>query len=195
MHKILLLLGILFRRPLHGYELYQIIRAHGELYADLKKANLYYLLDRLAKEGDLVVQTEPSAYGKRGERLIYEITNQGREHFLHLLRDVVLTYEPVHTGVETAIVFLAFLPPAEGIRLLEERRAHVQERRNSTARDLGDPETSAPLVRIAGDHLLCLIDAELAWIDRSLTYLRTCGWADASQDQGRHTPRTEDESS
>jgi DNA-binding PadR family transcriptional regulator len=47
---------MLFRRPLHGYELYQIIRAHGELYADPKKANLYYLLDRLAKKGDLVVQ-------------------------------------------------------------------------------------------------------------------------------------------
>src|SRR5919201_626149 len=145
MHKILLLLGMLFRRPLHGYELYQIIRTHGELYADLKKANLYYLLDRLAKEGDLAVQAEPSAYGVRGERLIYEITDQGREHFLHLLRDIVLTYEPVHTGIETAIVFLAFLPPAEGIRLLEERRASVAERRNSTARDLGDPATQAPL--------------------------------------------------
>jgi DNA-binding PadR family transcriptional regulator len=47
---------MLFRRPFHGYELYQIIRAHGELYADPKKANLYYLLDRLAKKGDLVVQ-------------------------------------------------------------------------------------------------------------------------------------------
>jgi len=192
MHKILLLLGMLFRGPLHGYELYQIVRAHGELYADLKKANLYYLLDRLAKEGDLVVQSEPSAYGARGERLIYQLTDQGREHFFQLLRDVVLTYEPVHIGIETAMVFLAFLPPAEGMRLLEERRARVSERREAAARDLGDPAAQAPLVRVAADHLLSLIDAELAWLDRTLAYLRACGWADQPQDQERHAPREED---
>ena len=44
MHKSLLILGLLVHRPLHGYELHRIVRAHGELYTDLKKANLYYLL-------------------------------------------------------------------------------------------------------------------------------------------------------
>ena len=50
MHKLLILLGLLHQGPLHGYELHRIVRAHGELYTDLEKANLYYLLDRLAKE-------------------------------------------------------------------------------------------------------------------------------------------------
>ena len=44
LHKSLLILGLLVHRPLHGYELHRIVRAHGELYTDLKKANLYYLL-------------------------------------------------------------------------------------------------------------------------------------------------------
>src|SRR5579884_2444623 len=101
MHKILLLLGMLFPRPLHGYELYQIIQAHGELYADLKKANLYYLLDRLAKDGYLDMEVEAGARGVRGERLIYTITDQGRTHFYQLLRETLLQYEPVHTGIET----------------------------------------------------------------------------------------------
>jgi hypothetical protein len=30
----------------------------------------------------------------------------------------------------------------------------------------------APFARIAADHLLSLMDAELAWIDRSITSLR-----------------------
>jgi hypothetical protein len=102
------------------------------------------------------------------------------------LREIVQTYEPVHTGVETAIVFLAFLPPAEGMRLLEERRLKVSERREAVARDLSDPAALAPLVRVAANHLLSLIDAEIAWIDRSLAYLRTCGWANLAQDQVRH---------
>ena len=82
MHKILLLLGLLLRRPLHGYELHRIVRAHGELYADLKKGNLYYLLDRLAAEGYLKVQAEPGTRGARGERVIYELTDQGRARFV-----------------------------------------------------------------------------------------------------------------
>ncbi len=177
MHKVLLLLGLLLRGPLHGYELHRIVRAHGELYADLKKANLYYLLERLAAEGSLQVQAEAGTRGARGERLVYELTDQGRTQFTDLLHATLQTYEPVHTGVETAIVFLSYLPPADGLRLLTERRQIVAARRATVAADIGDQENNAPLVRIAGDHLLSLIDAELAWLDRSLAYLEGLGWA------------------
>jgi len=183
MHKLLLLLGLLRQGPLYGYELHRVVRAHGELYTDLKKANLYYLLDRLAKEGYLSVQVEGGTRGARGERLIYTLTDQGRSRFDTLLREILLTYEPVHTGVGTAVVFLAQLPPAEGLALLEERRQVVAERRTLVVAGLGDSPTTGPLVHIAGDHLVSLIDAELAWIDRSLAYLREHGWA---QERGDH---------
>lgn len=171
MHKMLLILGLLLRGPLHGYELYRIIEAHGELYADLKKANLYYLLDRLAGEGDLGVEVESGARGPRRERLVYTLTDQGREHFLRLLREILLTYEVIHTSVGTAIVFLSHLPAAEGIALLEERKRIVAARR--TQFPAQPPADAAPLVRISIDHMTSLIDAELAWIDRSLIYLRS----------------------
>lgn len=186
MHKVLLLLGLLLQGPRYGYELHQIVRAHGELYADLKKANLYYLLDRLAAEGYLRVQAEAGTRGNRGERLIYTLTDQGREHFHTLLHEILLSYETVHTSIGTAVVFLSYLPPAEGLRLLEERRRVVAERREVVAAELDDPAASNPLVRVASDHLLSLIDAELAWIDRSLTYLREIGWANAPEVPMQH---------
>lgn len=176
MHKVLLLLGLLQPRPLYGYELHRIVRAHGELYADLKKANLYYLLERLASEGFLRVQAEGGTRGARGERLIYELTDQGRARFKELLWEILLTYEPAHTGVDTAIVFLADLPPDEGLQLLTERRRIVAERRETVAKELAAVAEGGPLLHIAGDHLLSLVDAELAWIDRSLAYLRNVGW-------------------
>ena len=187
MHKLLLLLGLLLRGPLHGYELHRIVRAHGELYADLKKGNLYYLLERLASEGDLKVQAEPGTRGARGERLIYELTDQGRARFNTLLPEVLLTYEPAHTGVDTAVVFLASLPPANGLHLLEERRRIVAERRAAVAAELAPLGESNPLALIAGDHMLTLIDAELAWIDRSLAYLHKRGWADPPGTPPQHT--------
>ncbi len=193
MHKVLLLLGLLLRGPLHGYELHRIVRAHGELYADLKKANLYYLLERLAAEGSLQVQAEPGTRGARGERLVYELTDQGRTQFTELLHATLQNYEPVHTGVETAIVFLSYLPPADGLRLLTERRQIVAARRTTVAADIGDQENNAPLVRIAGDHLLSLIDAELAWLDRSLAYLEDLGWAKKPDRAALHEPHEMDQ--
>jgi DNA-binding PadR family transcriptional regulator len=171
MHKNLLLLGLLLSGPKTGYDLHRIVREHGDLYADLKKANVYYLLDRLAKEGYLDVQTEPGARGPRGERLIYSLTERGREKFSELLQQVLRTYEPVPSNVGAAVVFLPHLPEGEAIRLLEERRQSVAQRRAQVAA-FNSEEVRDTLVGLALDHLLALIDADLAWTDRALDRLR-----------------------
>ncbi len=175
MHKTLLILGLLLRGPLHGYEIHRIVRAHGALYTDLKKANLYYLLDRLQQDGALTVHAEPGARGARGERLIYALTNQGRARFFDLLRAILRTFDPVHTGVDVAVVFLAQLPPAEAVTLLQERRQVVGARRAQVAAELGDLTVGNGWSAIAVDHLLSLIDAEQAWLDRALARLHALG--------------------
>jgi DNA-binding PadR family transcriptional regulator len=188
MHKVLILLGLLLNGSRYGYELHRIVRAHGDLYTDLKKGNLYYLLDRLAREGDLAVQAEPGARGARGERLIYALTDQGRAHFATLLRDVLRAYEPAHTGVDVAVIYLFHLPSDEAIALLDERRRAVVARRASAAAELGEIATHTPAERVtagnlAADHLLSLMDAELAWIDRALAYLQEHGSHNLTADQ------------
>jgi DNA-binding PadR family transcriptional regulator len=163
------------------------VRAHGEFYADLKKANLYYLLERLTGEGCLEVQAEPGARGPRRERLVYSLTERGKERFGELLRDVLREYTPIHSGVEIAILFLARVPAAEAITLLEQRRATVAARRSQVVLDLGDFAAHGNLQRIAADHLLSQIDGELAWADRALAQLR-----DASKrgGDGKQAPTT-----
>jgi DNA-binding PadR family transcriptional regulator len=61
-----------------GALFHRIVRAHGEFYADLNKANLYYLLERLAGAGCLEVQAEPRARGPRRERLISALPDRGK---------------------------------------------------------------------------------------------------------------------
>lgn len=192
MHKALLVLGLLLRGPQHGYELHRIVRAHGELYTDLKKANLYHLLGRLAEQGYLDVRAERGAQGPRGERLIYALTDQGRAHFRELLGAVLSTYEPVHTGVDVAVVFLSQLPRGEALALLEVRRSVVATRRATAATELGDVAARGLVGSLAADHLLSLMDAELAWIERALVRLRAEGWPadpDAMDHHGGREPR------
>ncbi len=170
MHKKLHLLGLLQSGPMTGYDLHRIVVAHGELFTDLKQGNVYYLLDRLAEAGDLAVNAEAGAHGARRERLIYALTDQGRQHFDELLHEVVRTYAVTHTGVEVGMVFLPYLPTVDAIQLLEERERAVTERRNVAAQ--GSMHGDRLCDQLAQDHLMSLIDTELAWVERALARLR-----------------------
>jgi len=176
MHKELHLLGLLHSGPRTGYQLHRITKAHGELYADLKKGNVYYLLDRMAKSGELDMAVEAGAPGPRRERLVYTITEKGRQRFHALLREVLRTYEVPHTGVEVGMVFLPYLDVTEVTQLLTERRSAVLERRAAIEGDMPSSESSEPSdhgpVNLAQDYLLCLIDAELSWIERTIERLQ-----------------------
>jgi DNA-binding PadR family transcriptional regulator len=169
MHKEVLILGLLRAGPRTGYDLHRIVVAHGELYTDLKKGNVYYLLERLTQAGALSVTSESGAPGPLRERRIYALTDEGRERFAEMLRDVVRTYDLAYTGVEVGVSFLSALDPREAVALLVERRRAVLDRRAVFEREtrVGDQLH----VQLARDHLLSLMDAELGWIERTLQRL------------------------
>jgi len=127
----------------------------------------------------VLVRAEPGARGARGERLVYEITESGRQRFNDLLREVLGTFTPVHTGVDVAVAFLGMLPCVDAVDLLRRRRQAVAHYRQTAAADLGEIRAPLPTV-LAADHLLSIIDAELAWIDRSVKRLLAEGSADGN---------------
>ncbi len=171
MHKELIVLGILEGGAMHGHELHRIVQAHGELYADLKKANLYHLVARLAEQGYLKTRTEPGTRGRRGERVVYAITPKGRRRLASLLRDVVCSYETLHSGIEVAVVLLADLPIAESLALLRERRTVVQARKKLLVEEFSGVHARGVFAQVSADHVIAMVDAELAWIDRALKRL------------------------
>lgn len=166
MYKRLVILALLLVEPLSGYRLHQVAAAHGELYADLKKPNLYYLLNRMEQEGLVAASAEPGARGPRRERLVYAITDAGRDAFDGLLRRELGGYEPSHLGIEAAAVLLDHLPVGDAVRLLRERRAAATAYRERARESLAGAEPGS-----AGDHLLLLVEAELTWIDRAIDRL------------------------
>jgi DNA-binding PadR family transcriptional regulator len=186
MHKQLHLLGLLQSGPMTGYTLHRIVMAHGTLFTDLKQGNVYYLLERLAEAGDLQVSTEIGSHGRRRERLIYKITDQGRHHFDSLLREVMRTYEVTHSGVEVGLIFLSYLQPTEAIHLLKERRKIVAERRQQVEQETQNSERLSD--QLVQDHMLSLINAELSWIERTLARLCQQEKADIPTDQPTRCP-------
>jgi DNA-binding PadR family transcriptional regulator len=177
-HKALLLLGLLRHGPMTGYELNRVVRAHGHLYADLKKGNIYHLLDGLAHQGYLDMTAEPGARGPRGEKLLYGLTQAGREAFRQLLKDVMTSFEPADTGLASAVVFLPELDREEAMVLLRQREHIARERRRLVADELASVEGT--LLRLAGDHLLAAIDAELSWTAKALQVVEGSEWGEGS---------------
>ena len=101
--------------------------------------------------------------------------------FRELLESEVQRFGTVHTGIEVAIIFLAQVSPAAGVALLKKRLRIVEAHRAKVSAAFGDVSTRGIHGRIAADHMLTLIDAELGWLQRSI----------AALDRARISPRGE----
>ena len=76
-HLPILILGILAKRPLHGYALCEEIKALCSPGLSLGEGTLYPLLYRLERQGHLRSEWEESPSGK--ERKVYRVTRSGRK--------------------------------------------------------------------------------------------------------------------
>jgi DNA-binding PadR family transcriptional regulator len=171
--KTLLLLGSLERGPLYGYELYRTLRAHDRLYDEMKPMSIPSVLDQLVADGCLHREILSGVRAGRHKRIIYALTHKGYEQFVTLLRDVLLTERSSYKGVEMALFFLDRLPETESLELLRARRQVIVNQRALLMANLTCPAIAASSRHFVASYALCLLDAELAWIDQSLAAWQT----------------------
>ena len=121
----LVILGLLRDRPLYGYELKQIIEEHMGDWTSIAFGSIYFALEKLSQEGYIEkVATEQE--GKRPSRSVYQITGEGREEFLRLLRGVWDQVERQYYDIDVALSFQNALPQAEMIQRLQRRIGQLE---------------------------------------------------------------------
>lgn len=177
----LMVLGVLHAGARHGYELHRILVAHGTVYTDFKKPTLYHLLARFAGQGIVDLKSETGARGPRGERLVYSITAHGKAVFQALLRSVLGSYDGNDAGFQVAAGFLAWIPAREAQALLRKRciglRGRQAAMREAIDQHLSLTQSGAMTEQqatsrfLSADHLLSMMDAELAWMERTIEFL------------------------
>ena len=121
------LLGFLYERPTHGYEIYQKLSEPEGLWQvwRLKQAQLYALLAKLEDNGYILADLQPQA--ARPPRKTYTLTDKGRAAFLRWL------HSPVGRGRQMRIEFLAKLyfacrqGPAAADALLAQQTAACEQ--------------------------------------------------------------------
>lgn len=161
----LVILGLLRKRPLYGYEIKQIIEEHMGDWTSIAFGSIYFALDKLAQEG-FVDKVGTEQEGKRPSRSVYQITEAGRDEFLNLLRQGWQTIERQYFDMDICLFFLNDLPLEEVIGHLRKRQAILQETLNHIQahrlEQLSDPQVPR-LAAAIFDHTLVHTQAELSW--------------------------------
>lgn len=178
MYKQVMLLGVLLEKPMYGQQIREFIEAHHDLFANhIKKPTIYYQLDRLVADGYLEMRRETVEAPGPGaahedvtlrERDVYYITEQGKEYFSTLLRDMISKFTPGLSEVDACLYFLHHLTAEEACELLYERLLLV-EAYHSTVVQLRDANhTSDAAHQLVNDHKLALLDAEMRWLKHTI---------------------------
>jgi DNA-binding PadR family transcriptional regulator len=154
---------------MYGHQIKEAIDQHLMVVSDLKRANLYYLLDQLASRGYLEVRTE-TLDGATGpvDRAMYYLTPAGRAYFDQLLREVLSSFDSLRQPVDVAMFFLPYLPREHALALLADRRAKVEASFAEVREQLASSPHQGEWHELTADHLLSLYRLELDWLDRAL---------------------------
>lgn len=187
----LAVLELLLRRDMHPYEMHQQIREHcTDHVIKLRAGSLYHTVERLHR-GGLIEPMETARAGRRPERTVYAITDDGRDEFHTNLRDLVRYPQDEYPVFGAAIVMLHTLAPDQAAALLEQRSVALE-----TAVAAGDQKLASLTKRgldrlqiIELEYVQAMRRAELAWVRDLAEDIRSAAlpWpAGADQTQPEH---------
>jgi len=161
-------LAVLRQGPAHGYD---VKREHDAWFPDtrpLAYGQVYATLARL--ERDALVEVLETRSGGGPERTVYALTPAGEQRLAAWLADPA----PVAGGGVDEIVrkTVAALrtgdDPAPFLAL--QRAAHLGRMRELMA---GDRAAADPAARLARDHLVAHLDADLRWLELAVERMRS----------------------
>jgi len=155
-------------RPLHPYEMANTLRGWGkDRDFEIKWGSLYTVVRNLAKHG-LIAEVESSREGRRPERTVYRLTDEGLAELLDWARELLSEAEPELPRFRAGLSVMAVLGPDEVVTLLHQRLAAVERQISETeaTRQVHAPRVPR-LFLIELEYDLAMLAAEAAWM-RSL---------------------------
>jgi DNA-binding PadR family transcriptional regulator len=160
-------LGLLVERPMHPYEMYQLLleRAEDRL-LKVRPGTLYHAVDRLERDG-LARALRTERDGNRPERTTFDITESGRRTLLRRTAEMLATPADEYPEFPLAISEAHNLTRAQVIAALRSRMqalADEQEAVASRLRALGG-ETIPRLYWLDVDYDSAMRAAEIRWLE------------------------------
>ncbi|HEV7166912.1 MAG TPA: helix-turn-helix transcriptional regulator [Micrococcaceae bacterium] len=173
-------LALLAERPMHPYEMYQLLMARSEdRLLKVRPGTLYHAVGRLEGQG-LVTAAGTDREGNRPERTTYEISAAGRQALAGRLQELLAT--PVHEypSFPLAIAEAHNLPGDVVVGLLDRRLAVLDDQLEGLERAAA-AVTGKGVERkywIDVEYQQSMLRAEIGWIRSFQEDIRTghLGW-------------------
>ena len=159
----LAVLGLLKERTMHGYQLFRQLTDTLGGFWRVSYGSLYPSLRRLERGGAVEKVFDPEEVGRR--KNVYRITQKSEELFLELLEEA-----GHETGEENRfrvrLAFFKYLAPETRIRLLERRRAYLEERLSTIKTSLrGTTAVQDTYTLALIQHGQDSTEQDIAWLD------------------------------
>ena len=162
-------LGLLSEQPCHPYEIQRLLKDRHKSYAVGKTRTLYRAIEELEAAG-YIEPLETSREGRRPERTVYRITDEGREELENWLADVLAIPADETPAFSVAVGLLGYITQERAESALATRMVTLRTKLISldatlklAQDDLGLPR----LVLLELEHSMALVAAEVEWV-RSL---------------------------
>lgn len=162
----LAVLASLYERPMHPYEMASTMRTRGkDASIKLNYGSLYTVVETLERRG-LIEPQETQREGRRPERTVYGITDDGRIVLIDWLSEMIGTPVKEYTQFEAALSLIGVLPPDDVAALLRERECHldVEIRQLRAVQEMTVEREIPRLFTLESEYWLMLREAELRWV-------------------------------
>ena len=117
----LAVLVTLYERPMHPYEVAQTLRQRAKQESvRLNYGSLYAVVEGLEKRG-LIAARETVREGKRPERTVYEITDDGAREMIDWMTELIGVPSKEYPKFMAGLSFLAALTPDDALTALRAR--------------------------------------------------------------------------
>lgn len=170
----LLVLWLLYEKPQHVYGMQKLIEAQGKdrVVNVRSRGSLYQTIERLVRHG-LVEVSETVRVEGYPDRILYAITDAGREVAREWLREMLRTVGGEYPEFIAAVSILFGLPPDDARAQLEERERRLATELADTEAALAGPPAGLPrLFLLEEEYRKALLDAQLAWLRGVIADLR-----------------------
>lgn len=180
----LLVLWQLFQGPMHVYRMQKLFQAQGkDRVVNLRaRASLYQTLERLLRLGlvDVADTVRQEGYP---DRVVYAITDAGRDVAREWLREMLRTTDGEYPEFIVAVSLLFGLSPEEARAELELRSERLSEQLADTERALEHSPPGLPrLFLLEEEYRQAVLEAQLRWVRGVIEDLRArrLDWSEES---------------
>ncbi len=163
----LAVLGLLHDNPMHGYELRKqlnVVLGWGRV---LSYGSLYPALKKMSRAGWIAERTPvtdaAAARTSRRQRIVYQLTEAGNERFAKLMADS----GPAAWEDDNFDVRFAFFGRTDSeirLRILEGRRARLEERLSRVREQVGGVRGSDAYAAELRRHGIESVEREVRWL-------------------------------